>query len=323
MNRRKTTRPIETASLLVLLCFVLSGCASKEKVFSYESQRAHLMNELGLTEYRRGELKLAYTYFGKALRHAEATDNRAEAVRAHINLGQVLSELGEAAASIPHYHGALRIARDMDDDTALYNALEATGRYLFSMDRLDEAEKTFMEALDVAEDLESREKKALTLNDLGAVFREQGRIEKALEKFHYALVLFESMKGFSALDGRGSVSNNLAAVREEQGRYGEAWDHLTNSLACYQQLGNKEALVTCHLNMGRLLEVWGKTSDALLRYERAYGVAKEIPNPHRMEISLQHIVRLSEALKMPSLLEKYRKLLDELRRKYYGNSIPP
>jgi tetratricopeptide (TPR) repeat protein len=298
------------------------GCASDDEVVSFESRKAHAMNELGLTEYRRGELKTALVHFQRALQHAEATDNRIEALRAHVNIGQILTEQNHVEEAGPHFDKALRIARDMDDDLGLYNALEASGRYRYTLGRYDEAEALYQEAMKIAGRQETPVYTARLLNNLGVVYEATGRRELAVEKFNYALTLFENLKGIDALEGRGSVCNNLAAIREDQGRYQEAWNLLANSLTCYQQVGAREALVTCHANMGRLLEKWGKTSDALLRYERAYGAAKEIPNTRWMEICLLHIVRLSAELGMESLNASYSKKLEELRLQVYGEKGP-
>jgi tetratricopeptide (TPR) repeat protein len=301
---------------------ILGGCASDGEVVSYESRKAHVMNELGLSDYRKGDLQTALVYFQRALQHAEATDNRVEAVRAHVNIGQVLTDQDHVEASGPHFETALRIARDLDDDLALFDALEAMGKHRYIQNRYGDAEALYDEAFKIAKTLEPRDCKARILNDLGVVYEATGRREEALESFHHALFLFENLKGTVALEGRGSVANNLAAIREKQGQFQEAWNYLTNSLTCYQQLGDGEALVTCHSNMGRLLESWGKNSDALLRYERAYGVAKEIPNLRWMEICLVHIVRLSAALGMESLHQSYSKKLEELRLEVYGEKGP-
>lgn len=299
-------------SLLSLLALA-AACASGDGIVSYEARRAHVMNELGVGEHRKGNLDTSLFYFRKALRHAEAADDRAEALRAHVNLGQVFSEQGALAEAALHLEAALRIARDMDDDTLLFTALEAMGKLRNLQERYGEAEALLREALERAEDLDAEGMQALALNDLGVVLRNEGRIAKAVEAFHHALVLYESRQGVAALEGRASVSMNLAAIRFDQGRYLDAWNMLTNSLSSFQQLGDKDALVSCHLQMARLLEAWGKTSDALLRYERAFGTAKEIPDPRRMEESLENILRLSETLGMGGLHDRYLKVFQALR----------
>ena len=329
MNRR-WKRPIQEGSLrrwtpLVLLAILFCpGCASDEKIVSYEARRAHVMNELGIEEHRKGNLQESVFYFQKALRHAEAADDRAEAIRAHVNMGHVFMEQGETGAAAPHFEEALRIARDLDDDGLLFSALEAVGKLRNAQGRYKEAEDLVRKAREKAEDLETEALKALSLNDLGVVLRNQGRMKEAVEAFHYALVLFESQKGIGALEGRASTCMNLASIRFDQGRYSDAWNMLTNSLSCFQQLGDKNGLVTCHLEMARLLEAWGKESDALLRYERAYGTAKEIPDADRMMKSLENILRLSEALGMSGLHDRYSRLYRALRLHFgeEGNPEP-
>jgi tetratricopeptide (TPR) repeat protein len=311
-------------SAVLLAIGLLIGCASDpEENVSYRSVKARIMNETGIKLHEEGNLKAALGNFNKALDHAMASDNREEAVRAHINIGQILLDqdlLDEAKA---HFDAASRIAEDMGDDAMLYTTLQTMGGYLFRMERYGEAEAYFQEAYDIAEDLDSRGKQAMSLNDLGTVYQATGRTHLAVETLLEALHLFENLEGRKYLEGKGSVTNNLAAIREEQGRYADAWDLYTTGLACYQQLGDPEALFKLHTNMAGLLEHWGKKSDALLRYERAFGVAKEIPHRRWMEVSLENIVRLSKDLEMDYLHRRYSKMLEELREEVYGKPDHP
>ena len=325
MSRLKSA--FKPGPALALLCCLLpgpgSGCASEPEVYSYQSVRAHVLNEVGLKSYREGDLETALANFQRALHFAETSDHRPEAVRAHVNIGQILVEQDRWEEGSAHFDEALKIARDLGDDGILFNALEAVGKHRFREEKHGEAESLLQEALEIAKDLESREKQAMALNDLGAVYKETGRTGEALDRLHHALMLYGTLEGRASLEGRGSVCNNLAAIRQDQERYADAWDLLTSSLACYQQLGDPVALVTCHANMANLLEAWGKKSDALIRYERAYSVAKEIPHPRWMEISLQRILYLTQELGMEHLHQEYTKIFKAFWAKYRKKIIPP
>lgn len=329
LGRLPTFCPVATMGALFLtimllsVMFSLGGCASNDKPISYKSKKAHVMNELGVTNYRKGDLTNALISFQKALDYAEATDNRREAVRAHINIGGIFCEQDSVDQAWPHFETAYNIAQDMDDDSLRFSALQAMGGYMFEKERYQEAESMLTDALDLAEDLDSRRKRALTLNDLGAVYQSMGRKEEALESFHESLYLYENIEGFESLEGRSSVYINLAEIRKEQGKYAEAWDLLTSALACQEKIGNPETLITCHVNMATLLEAWGKHSDALLRYERAFGVAKQALNRRWMEVCMENILRLTHSLGMKDLHAKYSKMAEELRREFHGGVLPP
>jgi len=303
--------------IISLLCAALLlgvGCKSTEnEIESYQSKRSRILNELGYTMYEKGDMNAAMTNFNKALQQAESSDNRVEACRAHINIGQILLEMDQVADGEIHLKKAHRTANDIDDDSLLYSSLLSIGKLYYKQEKYEDAEEAVLDAVDIAEDLDSRDKHARALNDLGAIYQTTGKQKKAIETFLHGLFLYENCEGRVALIGKGSVSNNLAAIRQEQGRHMDAWDLYTNSLACYQQLGDKDALFICHTNMAKLLESWGKTSDALLRYERAYGVSKEIPHAKRMEFSLNNILRLCKVLKKEWLHNEYRLILDELK----------
>jgi tetratricopeptide (TPR) repeat protein len=323
LDVRESRKFLSAAAGLASVVLILLGCASEPEYVPYQSQRAKVLNELGLTNYRKGDVKSALVNFYNALEHAEAVDNRESAVFAHISIGQIMIDQARLEEAQVHVDRAVKIAADLDDETMLCNAQKTMGGLLFEAGDYEGAESHLLEALDIAKDLELGEKEGLILNDLGAVYKEQGRIEEALERLHHALFIFDNLEGRIAIEGRGSVSNNLAEIRTDQGKYAEAWDLYTTSLANYQNLEDADALVTCHTNMAHLLEKWGKNSDALLRYERAFGVAKEIPNRVWMEICLTNILRLSRALGRMDLYEKYKKLSDALRSEIYGQPNPP
>jgi len=316
-------RLVPWAIVLTGVLLYSGGCASDDEPMSYKSKKAHVMNELGVTNYRKGDLTNALISFQKALDYSEATDNRREAVRAHINIGGILCEQNSEDQAWPHFDRAYQIAEDMDDDLLHFSALEAMGGYMFRKERYKEAEGMLSEALDLAEDLDARDKRALTLNDLGAVYQAMGLTEKALESFHESLYLYENLEGYDSLAGRSSVYINLAEIRKTQAKFAEAWDLLTSALACQEKIGNPETLITCHINMATLLEAWGKHSDALLRYERAFGVAKQALNRRWMEICMENILRLTQSLGLKDLLIKYQKIAEELRREFHGNVLPP
>jgi tetratricopeptide (TPR) repeat protein len=320
---REAQKFLSAAAGSALALLLLLGCASEPEYVPYQSRKAQVLNELGLTNYRKGDVKSALVNFYNALEHAEAVDNREAAVFAHISIGQILIEQARLEDARIHIERAILLAEDMDDENLLCGAYKAMGGLHFESGELEAAESFLLEALDLAEDLELQEKEGLILNDLGAVYKEQGRIDEALERLLRALFLFENMEGRSAIEGRGSVSNNLAEIRTDQGKYADAWDLYTTSLANYQNLEDADALVTCHTNMANLLELWGKDSDALLRYERAFGVAKEIPNRAWMEVCLTHILRLSRAQGKMEIHDKYKKLSDALRSEIYGRPNPP
>ncbi|MBU0754940.1 MAG: tetratricopeptide repeat protein [Planctomycetes bacterium] len=322
-SRRHPAMAFSTPFPFALLLALLFGCASEPGVVSYRAVKARAMNELGLASYRKGDQQTALNQFYQALSHAEATDKQDEALRAHINIGHVLCDQDRFDDGEKHFEAAMQIAEELDDDLLRYNALEAQGGFLFKKNRFKEAESLFLEALNLAGELNSPQKEALSSNDLGAVYKELGRFDMALEKLQYALFLFENMEGRVALEGRGSAMNNLAAIRTEQGRYSDAWDLYTTSLTCYQRLGDPESLITCHTSMAALLEAWGKKSDALLRFERSFGVAKEIPNRRWMEISLENILRLTKELGMDDLYGEYKKISDQLRTEFNGKPGPP
>ena len=129
--------------LCAWICTFLFGCSSApEHPEPYRSAKAHAMNEVGLKNYREGRLEDALRNFYNALDHAMASDNRAEAVRAHINIGQVLADQDLLDEAKTHFDAAYRIADDEGDEGLLYSTLRSLRGYMYRTEQYREAEES-------------------------------------------------------------------------------------------------------------------------------------------------------------------------------------
>ncbi len=99
---------------------------------------------LGEAYRRKGRTELAETYLRQALEHAPEPGNSEVEQEARLTLSALLSQMGRYEESLEH-------CRPLADDPTLstpWRALNNCGWALMQLDRFDEAQKYFAEALD-------------------------------------------------------------------------------------------------------------------------------------------------------------------------------
>ena len=99
-----------------------------------------------------------------------------------------------------------------------WNSLMAEAGKLQTQGAYTEAETKFQEALSEAESFDAADRRlGLTLNNLGALYRRQGKYPLAEEQYNRALSIWSETGGPVT-----TALNNLAVLFVDQGRYAEA-----------------------------------------------------------------------------------------------------
>jgi len=172
---------------------------------------------------------LANVYLGRGLpERAEHHARRALAVVdpdsrragwAHSALAQALADSGFPADAEPHHQTSIRLLRasDMGDDTQLAIALNIYGTTLFALDRPDEAEAAYREALAIERRLNDPEA-ATTLNNLAVLVTQQGRNEEGAALLGEMVEDLRRREGPAAAYQRSFALMNWAGALSNLGR---------------------------------------------------------------------------------------------------------
>lgn len=88
------------------------------------------------------------------------------------------------------------------------------------------AERLFLEAIRIDQEVGNELRAAIDLANFGLVLSEVGRREEAEERLEASLKLHQA---WGNARGRASSHNNLATLRAQQGRYGDALEHLIDA----------------------------------------------------------------------------------------------
>lgn len=175
-------------------------------------------------------------------------------------LGQVARARGDTLRGLGWYDGAQKLGESHNLPATLCGALDGKGNCLASMGRLDEADKTFARAYDVAPHPGHRvliaQNWALALADAGRVSRAAALLETTAED-HQVVELLPPLQ-------YGVLVDNLAAVAESLGDLDRAQILLTKARPIFDGIENrleraKHAILQAGL-AGRRGDVIARTS---------------------------------------------------------------
>jgi DNA-binding SARP family transcriptional activator/tetratricopeptide (TPR) repeat protein len=145
--------------------------------------------------------------------------------------------------------------------------------YLKSGGYLPEAVAVYGHALGAARRTGDLAAEATTLNQIGNVGLEQGRLQQAADHYLQALALFRAA-GDRA--GEARVLANLGLAEMDLGRCEQAAGHLQQALATYRDAGDRLGEARALGSLGWARHLQGRYQDAPGYYQQAVGLCREI-----------------------------------------------
>jgi CHAT domain-containing protein/tetratricopeptide (TPR) repeat protein len=257
-----------------------------------------------------------------------------------VRLTGTLAALGGLARDRENYKDAQRyFERALEirqkspnaDTFELASAMDDLGDLYGLQGRFDDGERLLQQALKLIEQAsgpgaETGPNYGKTLNDLGNLYKDAGRLHEAETAFGRALAAERARRGEDNPNFAATMGN-LATVMENQSRFAEAENIYKQTLAMYEKLyGPNHPLTAIGLNnlanvyadQARTLEAAGLEQRVLAIYEKAFGpdspdVARALTN---LANSYRELGRKDEALPL------YQRAVGIMERKFGENSGP-
>lgn len=213
-------------------------------------------------------------------------DNRAKALSA---LGALAYAQGDHVAALSAQDESVRIAQDTSIAAKARNNRALT---LMRLNRLAEAEQSFLEALDCFVALGNRAGESAALNNLGIVRRRRGDFTGARSALEAAIHLDRNLNNRQSL---AFSLNSLALVLIHGGQLSEAEACFTESLAIKRALNDRGGVVSALANLGTLATEQGKYNRALSLQSEALTIRIELGMQHGILESLNGFALLAHA----------------------------
>lgn len=174
---------------------------------------------------------------------------------------------GRGEAAIPLYQEGLALAQANNNQASAADYYIQLGVTHFFLGELEKALTNYLNAHQIYEQQDDKEKLAKVLNNIGIIYRMQQRYERALEiywnSYQLKKALGDSLGIAASLQNLGLVFSHL---KDQQ----QALQHLNHGLSIYQQLKNPEGVASCYNSLGTIYLDWDDIPQAKEAFEEAW-----------------------------------------------------
>jgi CHAT domain-containing protein len=184
-----------------------------------------------------------------------------------------------------------------DDRLGLARLLNNIGNVYRRQGRPDHALEYHRRSLKILEEIGDNRGIAIAQNNIGIVYKSQGFYEQALEWYQKGLRRYEDMQ-----DKRGvaAVLNNIGVVYFEQGRHDQSLEHYRKSLRLKEEDRNRLGISLTLCSLGQLYQDMGRYTEMLEVSRRSARLAEEVNSREQLWLAHELIGSAFRALGQPA-----------------------
>ena len=215
---------------------------------------------------------------------------------ARIKLSKIIKEKSELQDYYGYFISVTRLGKldwkvgNVDESLAIFekalqeikkfNFIDIEGHILNSIavlkkhfGKIAEAEKLYLESLEIKRQLGDKQGISMSLNNLGILYKNQGKISEA-EKLY--LESFEIRRQLGDKVGISDSLNSLGILYKDQCKIDEAEKMYLESLEIKRQLGDKKGISLCLSNLAVLYFDYEKFSQAKEFFDESLRIRQEL-----------------------------------------------
>lgn len=222
----------------------------------------------------------------RALAHWEAEGDRLARVRALLDLAAVHTHGSRYTEAISEAREALDIARSVSDAELEAQSVHQLSVSLWQTGEYAQAKSLLKRSLERLGEEGGRHQIARTRNMIGITHLHLAENEEALEFFTAALADFAELG-----DARGKYTalNNWAEVSRKMGDLQTAEHAYREAIGVAEGLGSRRDHAVLHMNLASVLDMQGRTVEALALYDSVLPVFRDIEDHRDEAIALNRI----------------------------------
>jgi len=270
--------------------------------------QAIALNNLALILQEQGRYEEANARYAQVAQIYTSTNNWVGLGHTLSNLGSVADQRGDWESAIAYYQQSIAALEKTETKHDLASVVSNLGVAYESLGRWPEAETSYMRCVDILDELEEAfsEHGIRVLMNLGQLYGKQGDGEKAVQVYHQALQISQTLEEEQL---EFSIWNNLGTVHTRMNQHQEAADCFQHSLELAQKLGDRQQEALALSNAGSSFHDLGQIELAVLCFENSLALSEELDDQYGMARASNNLGVLYEDLK------QFEKALE-----YYENS---
>ena len=250
------------------------------------SEKAEILNLLGLTAENRGDHKTAMNCFTASLAVSRAEENRLREAQTLNNMGRTFLNKGGYSAALARFKKALEITEEIGDRRGTAVNTNNVGILLRRMDRLEQSLKLLFRTVRVFKEIRYPNGTANTLRNIGTVFLAMGERKRAEKYILKANRIFEQI---SSRHGASICQISLGNILSTAGEVDKALEHIARSLDLGENISYPRIIAYGLAGRGSLELNLGLIKDAGESLEAALKAAKECGDLYLIATILGHM----------------------------------
>lgn len=168
---------------------------------------------------------------------------------------------------------ALAIKRRLHDLDGEGGCYQTLGLIRWFLGDFPRALEDFQRALAVHQETGNKEAQTRSLNCIGATYQDLGDYELALENYKRSLAISREIGDKSK---EGATLNNIGTLYDVMGDYARALEYYKQALPIHKEIGEKQGEGICLINIGLINTYWGDYEQALENFERSLKIFREV-----------------------------------------------
>lgn len=270
--------------------------------------------------YELTDLSLALSYSEQALEMASKNPDSEMHSFAMFNMGNVLFNIGLFEPAVKHFNNYAELMKVQDRSTGYASALVNLGAISLRMEQLDDAERYFLDALEIFKPAADEHTTATPVSQIIYIYNNLGIIHQ--KKNNYSLAIDYYKRGIS-LAGRTTghlrilsmLHNNIGSVYLDMDKPDEAFKSFIEALEIRLGTGDKSGEASSYRMLGMYHTYKNDFGQAEYYYKKAYSLAFHIGNTSLIAEISKLLFEHYQAGNQPDSALKYNILLNEFSDK--------
>ncbi|WP_224995733.1 tetratricopeptide repeat protein [Cesiribacter sp. SM1] len=284
-----------------------------------DSIRAALHRELGLEYKRASEPDLAIEQYKKSLAISTRLKDSESMAKCYNNLGSVYNIKGEFDLALNSYLNSLRLNEELGDKGGQMKNHINLGNFFAGQRNFEKAEGHYSRALELVDPGRDLNYEALLNLNLGGIntdpHNNKADQDKAILYFEKARVAFTKLEDPVRLAG---VANNIGVVKEQQGKFREAYDSYYQALEIRRQIQDLPGVAQSYFNLGNIKYLLSDFNKALDFYKLSLAEARKIKARNQVQDALHGISATYASMKEHQKAFEYRLEYELLKDSLYN-----
>jgi len=256
------------------------------KEINHKREIGQCLNNLGLYFWQLNDYSQALLYYFKALDIAKKLGNLSQQSTCLNNIGNVYLKHKDYKKGLNYLISAYELDKKLNDLYSIASDLNNLGeayRLLAKENNVNfsNSEKSFIDALEIANDKNFINLKIKILNNLGLLYMNKKDLNRAYIAFLEVLKLAVKYNFYESI---AAISNNIGIILLNQNNLSKAKEYFKKSIALEDKLLGKEILWESFYGLGKCFEKEGKIEKAVEYYEKSIEKIEEVRNKIALDV---------------------------------------